>query len=627
MLRSGHLIALCVLALLTLGVLMVNSAGMSVDPEEAVTVKSILLSRSTAYMGAAVVAMGICSVLPIRRLVPARLRTAEAAAVADPQMAQRTHGLADWMRSVGGVWLRLAPMWALIAGLLVVLALVYIPGIGREVNGSHRWISLPVPGLESFQPSEIAKWGMIGLLALYGARFAGRMNKFWIGLAPALAASGAVAAFIVKEDLGTGVLVAMVAGLMLLAAGARWWHMALLAPLPIAGVVIAIVTSDYRRDRLLAFLNPYEHPQTIGYHMIQSMLAVANGHVSGRGLGHGLQKFGYLPEDRTDFLFAVICEELGLAGCVLVLALFAAFLWTAMAIIRNERWSILKLAGLGVVATVGIQAVINLFVVTGLGPTKGIALPLLSSGGTGWILTAASIGLLIAMDRTQSTAMQYEVATDVLSARANDRAALLEARRGEKLARRQQRRAAEIDAASDDDGGNVPLAGTIEPKFDLPPFGAEPAAPTETIETVASESVDAPIAKQPIAALAEADDQWPTETLAPAKESEEHNTDAAIEQEPVRPTTAQAVNEQGNSSRITILSTPGQQGWLFSGAAAPMTKPRFTLLTSPTNDANSQPATNPPLAAPQIVVTDAAKNWPDSRRPEPESGSSNERSV
>lgn len=193
----------------------------------------------------------------------------------------------------------------------------------------------------------------------------------------------------------------MVAVVMLVAAGARIAHFLALAPIGLAAFAAAVYASPYRLDRILAFLNPYADPEGTGYHMIQSMVAVANGQVFGRGLGFGLQKFGYLPEDRTDFLFAVICEELGLMGAAIVIVLYCGLLWSGHVIIRREHNPLLKLAALGVVLTVGIQAVINLAVVTGMGPTKGIALPMLSSGGTGWILTAASLGLLVALDRTQ----------------------------------------------------------------------------------------------------------------------------------------------------------------------------------------------------------------------------------
>ena len=136
----------------------------------------------------------------------------------------------------------------------------------------------------------------------------------------------------------------------------------------------------------------YQDPDGIGYHVIQSMAAVAGGGLPGRGLGNGLQKFGYLPEDTTDFIFAVVCEELGLIGAVVVVCLYAALLLSGFGIVRRAAHPFERLLGLGVVLTLGFQALINLLVVTGLAPTKGIALPLLSWGGTGWCLTAFSIG-------------------------------------------------------------------------------------------------------------------------------------------------------------------------------------------------------------------------------------------
>lgn len=411
MLRSGHAVALCVLALLTLGVVMVSSAAMSVHAREAVTFETIVLSRHSLNMGLAIAAMGCCAFLPIRRLVPASIRSPIGPSpLARPILERSSH---RWM-SFGWMWdtlreqFRLWPLWLGVLGLVAVIATVYAPGIQRPRNGSHRWITLHLPGLDSLQPSEIAKWGMIALISWYGARYAARMKSFWLGLLPGMASVGVVSAAIVVEDLGTGVLVACAACVVLVAAGARIWQFLIMAPLPLVGIAAAILTSPYRMHRIESFLNPYLDPEGKGYHMIQSMAAVANGQITGRGLGHGLQKFEYLPEDTTDFLFAIICEELGVFGAALVLSIMAMLVWSIWSIVRRERWPVLKLFGLGVMATIGIQAVINLAVVTGLGPTKGIALPLLSSGGTGWILTAAALGLVIATDRTQHLAERAE---------------------------------------------------------------------------------------------------------------------------------------------------------------------------------------------------------------------------
>lgn len=412
MVRAGQAVALCVIALLTLGVVMVNSAGLSVVPTPAVPdalrdagvvgpprppraqgpveatgspglgAGSVLLSRPAAYMVLALAALGAASLLPIRGL--ARL-------VPEPGDA-----------STGGNGARvLAACSALTLGMLALLLLVYMPVIGREVNGSHRWVRVPGAGDLSLQPSEVVKWLLVGTLAFYAAARRHVIHRFWGGLVPGLLIVGPVVGLILLEDLGTAALVGGVACVVLLGAGARFWQFLLLAPGGLAVLAWAILGSEYRFRRLTAFLDPWADPQGSGYHMIQSMLAVAGGEGFGRGLGHGLQKFGYLPEDTTDFLFAVICEELGIAGAAVVVALYIGLLWSASSIVRREPSPVLRLVGLGVMATVGLQAVINLAVVTGLGPTKGIPLPLLSSGGTSWIMTAGSLGLLIAMDRAQ----------------------------------------------------------------------------------------------------------------------------------------------------------------------------------------------------------------------------------
>lgn len=400
MLRPGQAVAVCALALLTIGVVMVNSAGMTVDPREPLTIDGILFSKSTIYAGLAALAMAVAAFLPIRRLMPTGLRSQRLVAEpADVTEIPFRFLSGQWIATLIREYVKLWPLWLGVVGLIGTVGLVYVPGIERPRNGSHRWITLHLPGLDSIQPSELAKWGVLALVAWYGARHARRMSSFWLGLAPALAAVGLVAGVIVLEDLGTGALVAAAAAVMLLAAGCRFWQMLVLLPVPLALGVLAIVTNEYRMHRIESFLNPYLDPQGKGFHMIQSMGAVAGGQIFGRGLGHGLQKFGYLPEDTTDFLFAIVCEELGVAGAGIVLFLLGSLIWAVWIVTRRENNPVLKLLGMGVMATIGIQTVINLAVVTGLGPTKGIALPLLSSGGTGWILTAAALGLIIAMDR------------------------------------------------------------------------------------------------------------------------------------------------------------------------------------------------------------------------------------
>ena len=370
--RAADVLVTAAFALLCLGVLFVNSAGMSVAVPNAdgvlpdpVTFKAILLSRSTLYMVLALMAMAISASIPLG-------------------------GMGRSSRSIA--WIPV--LWP--AAILLLIS-VYVPGLGHEANGSHRWITLPA-GL-TFQPSEVAKWVSVVVLAWYGRMYAERLDTFFKGLLPALIVLGSLTVIVTLEDLGTGVLIATAGAIVLVAAGARIWHFVFLAPIGIVGVLAALVASPYRLERLRAFVDPFEDPDGTGYHIIQSLVAIANGKGFGRGLGFGLQKFGYLPEDRTDFLFAVVCEELGVAGAAIVLVLYATLIAAAFTIMRRQVDPFRKLLALGITSTIAVQALMNLMVVTGLAPTKGIALPLMSSGGTGWILTGGALGMLVAMDR------------------------------------------------------------------------------------------------------------------------------------------------------------------------------------------------------------------------------------
>ncbi|MBU6412115.1 MAG: putative lipid II flippase FtsW [Planctomycetes bacterium] len=396
MLRSSHLVALTAIALLMIGVVMVNSATMAVTPVAAdatiatsgVSITSVLFGRTTIYMLIAVMGMLICWRLPVRELA----RRAHAVSVPSHQI----------QRGLFSTEFKTIAFAA--AFFIFLLGLAYVPGLQRVVNGSHRWIQLPIPGLGdalSVQPSEIAKWGMVILLAWFATRRAQVMHRFLPGLLPALVVLGLVCIAVVAADLGTGFLIFCAGCILLIAAGARIWHFLAFIPLGAMALLAAIMMSPYRVARITAFLDPYADPKGTGYHMIQSMLAVMNGEGFGRGLGFGIQKFGYLPEDQTDFIFAIICEELGIGGAFVVASLFGALIWFGIGIVRREKDGFLQLVALGIITTIAIQALINLAVVTGLGPTKGIALPLISNGGTGWLLTSMSLGLLMAIDRTQ----------------------------------------------------------------------------------------------------------------------------------------------------------------------------------------------------------------------------------
>ncbi|MEX0884826.1 MAG: putative peptidoglycan glycosyltransferase FtsW [Phycisphaeraceae bacterium] len=394
MLRSAHVLQLAVVALLAIGVLMVHSASLRVgtppappattattsaaattpvDPPAVDTTMagvpwpSLLATRHAIYAALAVIVLLIASRLDLRQLFESR-------------------GVTN-------------PVLLLLAAALGLVALTLIPGIGRVAGGASRWLHLgPASWGMSFQPSEVLKWVLILALAWWCVRRRGVMHHFWHGLAPPLALLGLACGLVIVEDWGTAALMAVIGVTLLFAAGARWWHLALMAPPAIAVAVVAILHSPYRLRRLTTFLDPWADPAGAGYHPIQSMLAIAQGGVAGRGLGNGIQKFGYLPEDTTDFIFAIVCEELGLAGAALVVGLYLTILILGLVIIRDYRHPFGRLVGLGVLLTLGLQAVLNIAVVTVVVPTKGIALPLVSAGGTGWVLTAFALGLIAALD-------------------------------------------------------------------------------------------------------------------------------------------------------------------------------------------------------------------------------------
>jgi cell division protein FtsW len=356
---------LIAVALLMLGVVMVTSAGLSIDTGR-FELRDILMSRQALFAVLAVAMLWAGSTVPLPRLCHAR-------GVAAP---------APWI----------------VLAIVVLLVLVHVPGVGREVNGARRWITL---GPIGFQPSEIAKWGILVVLAWYGARNADRMHRFLVGFGRPMIVILLVCGLIGTEDLGTAMLIGAVSVAVLLAAGARIRHAAMLLPVGAAAFVAGVIQNPYRLERLRTFIDPYKDPQNGGYHMVQSMAAVSGGGLPGRGLGNSVQKFGYLPEDTTDFIFAIICEELGAVGAIVVVSLYAALMLCGLAIVRRARQPFARLLGVGILLTIGVQAVINLAVVTGAGPTKGIALPLVSAGGTGWVLTALCIGLLVAVEREE----------------------------------------------------------------------------------------------------------------------------------------------------------------------------------------------------------------------------------
>lgn len=315
----------------------------------------------------------------------------------------------DYRRFVGAT-LRKSITVALLLPTMVMLALV-LTRFGADINGSRRWLLLPLGFARvSFQPSELAKWSLVLFIAAYAAHAGPNMRSFFKGFVPLIAALGITAALIVREDFGTAALICGVCFVLLLMSGCRWWHIALLIPPTIVVTYFAVWHSAYRRERLLIFLHPQMDPTGAGYHPMQSLLSFASGGFWGRGLGNGIQKMGFLPEDNTDFIFSVIAEELGFFGCLMVIALFIGLTVTGWQIARRAKDKFGKMVACGVTAMVGLQAAMNIAVVTVTVPTKGIALPLISSGGTGWIMTAAAIGILMSIERVNRLGLPSPVA-------------------------------------------------------------------------------------------------------------------------------------------------------------------------------------------------------------------------
>jgi cell division protein FtsW len=276
---------------------------------------------------------------------------------------------------------------------IALLCLVHMPGIGVRAGGATRWIQ--IAGL-SFQPSEFAKIALVFFVAYALDKKKEKIRNFGIGFLPTMALS-MVLVFLVLlgKDLGTAFLMVITVLGMMYVAGARPSY--LIAQVLIAfPVLYQLITSvAYRRRRILAFLNPWEHRQTEGFQIIQSFLAFQAGGLFGVGLGEGKQKLFYLPEAHTDFIFSVLAEELGLLGVLSVLLLFAVWIFRAVSIAWQTQDWYSRFLALGLSLSIGWLALLNMAVVMGLLPTKGIPLPFISYGGTSLIMSLFAVGVLL----------------------------------------------------------------------------------------------------------------------------------------------------------------------------------------------------------------------------------------
>lgn len=282
-------------------------------------------------------------------------------------------------------------------GCYLLLILVLIPGVGMVRGGAQSWIGV---GAFSIQPSEFMKLGLIIYLAKFLSTHQKLITSFKKGFFPSLMlVVSAFGLIMLQPDLGTGLVLVVTCMIMLYSAGAKLTHFFGLTFLGLVGFVLLIISAPYRISRMTSFLNPWEDPLGDGFQIIQSLYALGPGGLMGAGFGNSLQKYFYLPEPQTDFIFSIIGEEFGFFGGAFIIILFFILFWRGImtAITAPDQFG--QFLALGIVTMLAIQAIINISVVIGLIPVTGITLPFLSYGGSSLVLTLVSAGILLNVSR------------------------------------------------------------------------------------------------------------------------------------------------------------------------------------------------------------------------------------
>ncbi len=283
-------------------------------------------------------------------------------------------------------------------GLMVAfLLLLLVLWIGQDIGGARRWISL---GFFNLQPSEVAKLAMVNFAAVYIANKGRKIRRLFSGLVPILVILAGMFGLIVLEpDFGTAVALVATTMMMLFSGGAYLGHLLLLAIGAGAGMYQLALGWSYRWRRITAFLDPWADPMDTGWNVIQSLLAVGSGGLLGVGLGNSRQKFSYLPEHHTDFIYAILAEELGFIGAIAVVLLYALLVWRGFAIGLRARDTYGSLLAVGLTTLLAFQAMLNIGVATGSVPVTGIPLPFISYGGSALMTAMASAGVLLNISR------------------------------------------------------------------------------------------------------------------------------------------------------------------------------------------------------------------------------------
>lgn len=284
-------------------------------------------------------------------------------------------------------------VYLILVSSLVLVGLVFIPGLGRTTGGATRWIGI---GPVTFQPSEAAKIAMIIFLSYSLEKKSQNIHRFSVGFLPHIIFMGIVASVILyQKDLGAAATIAAITWLMMFVAGVKLSYLLglVFAAAPIAAMLVA--GTEYRRRRILAFLNPWSDQYGSGFQIIQSFVAFNEGGWFGKGLGQGQQKLFYLPEAHTDFIFSVLGEELGLVGVLLVICLFCFFCYRGLKIALSAPDLFGRYLALGCTLLIGLEAVLNMGVVMGMLPTKGLTLPFISYGGSSLVMSLVAAGVLL----------------------------------------------------------------------------------------------------------------------------------------------------------------------------------------------------------------------------------------
>jgi len=346
---------LTVVALLGIGVVMVYSASAIVAFEQYGD-SAFFFKRQLIWTG-----LGLAALLILQRIHYERLR-------------------------------RLTPLLLVVS--ILALVLVLVPGIGRVAGGARRWITLGGPF--AVQPVEAARLVLVLYLANFLTNRGAAVGEFRRGIIPPLLLMGTMFGLVVLQpELGSALLLGIVTVAMLFVGGARITHLAGLGFVSMPLLLVTILGEGYRRRRLFAFLDPWADPRGVGFHIIQSLLALGSGGLLGVGLGQSRQKFFYLPERHTDFIFAILGEELGLVGALVVVVLFGLIAYRGWQVTRGapDRYS--SLLACGITFMIVVQAIMNIAVTTGALPVTGVPLPFVSFGGSSLVFTLGSVGILL----------------------------------------------------------------------------------------------------------------------------------------------------------------------------------------------------------------------------------------